>query len=184
MSEMSRKLLSWRSLVMGAVGAIVLVDLILLIFLWQLNASDPAALMRQRVDLEAQAKLLKADVARGQQIRKNLPGIGGEADHFYRDQLAPAAQGYSSIVGDLSEIATKAGLRTAGTSFRDKKLEGRGVTEVDIDEIVEGDYASVLHFIEGLERSKNFYLLTDLGLEPQTAGGLRLRLELRTYFRS
>jgi hypothetical protein len=184
MSDLTRKLLKWRSLAMAAVGAIVLADLVLLLFLWQLNASDPAALMRQRADLETRAKLLKADVLRGQQIRKNLPGIGGQADHFYTDQLAPAAQGYSSIVGDLGEIAGKAGLRTAGTSFRDKRLEGRGVTEVDIDEIVEGDYGSVLHFIEGLERSKNFYLLTDLGLEPQTVGGLRLRLELRTYFRS
>src|ERR1700722_5424242 len=184
MSEATSKYLSWRSLVMAGVGLIVLADVVLLLFLWQLNASDPAALTRQRADIEGRAKLLKADVARGQRIRKDLPGIGGEADHFYRDQLAPASQGYSAIVGDLSEIAVKAGLRTDGTSFRDKRLEGRGVTEVEIEEVVEGDYSSVVHFIQGLERSKNFYLLTDLGLDPQTTGGLRLRLNLKTYFRS
>jgi len=49
---------------------------------------------------------------------------------------------------------------------------------------VEGDYANVINFINGLERSNNFYVLDGLSLASSTAGNLRLNLQLRTYFRS
>ncbi len=63
-------------------------------------------------------------------------------------------------------------------------MQERGVTEIQIQETVEGDYASVLKYIAGLERSRNFYLLSDLGLDSSETGVLHLKLVLKTYFRT
>jgi hypothetical protein len=76
-------------------------------------------------------------------------------------------------------------LRSSGIAFHEKEVKGRGVVEVDISDTVEGDYPAIIQFINGLERSKYFYLLSDLKLgSASTGGGIRLNLELRTYFRT
>jgi len=72
-------------------------------------------------------------------------------------------------------------------------VKGRGVEEIKISETVEGDYPSIIKFINGLEQSKYFYLLSDLKLDLASISGtgvgnqgslIRLHLELRTYFKT
>ena len=58
------------------------------------------------------------------------------------------------------------------------------MVEVEIASVVNGDYSSVVRFINGLEHSDNFYVLEGLALAAGSAGELRLNLHLRTYFRS
>ena len=64
--------------------------------------------------------------------------------------------------------------------------ECRGVNDVAISANVEGNYTSLVTFIDGLEHSKYFYLLKDLRLDSAATpgGGIRLQLELHTYFRT
>jgi Tfp pilus assembly protein PilO len=183
MNWMSRSR-GWKRVVLAGLGALVVVDLGLAILLWQLRQTDPTDLSRQRTALETKSKLLKADVARGEAIRKEMPKVGDQAGEFYTQQLPAATAGYSSLVADLGEIANKSGLKTASISFQDHELKDRGVTEIAIQETVEGDYSSVLKYIQGLERSRNFYLLSDLGLDSSETGTLHLKLVLKTYFRT
>ena len=58
------------------------------------------------------------------------------------------------------------------------------MTLVTVLDSVDGDYPAIIQFINGLERSKYFYLLNNLQLDTSNLGGIRLRLELRTYFRT
>jgi Tfp pilus assembly protein PilO len=183
MNWMSRSR-GWKNVVLAGLGALVLADLGLAVFLWHLRQTDPTDLSRQRTELQTKTKLLKADVARGDAILKEMPKVGDQASSFYEQQLPPATAGYSALVADLGEIATKAGLRTTSTAFQDHELKDRGVTEIQIQETVEGDYSSVMKYIQGLERSRNFYLLSDLGLDTSETGILHLKLLLRTYFRT
>jgi hypothetical protein len=88
------------------------------------------------------------------------------------------------LIADLGEIAGHSGVQTAGVTFKQKDLRDRGVTEIFITASVEGDYPGLVHFINGLERSRYFYLLDDLTLASESAGSVRLNLVLRTYFRS
>jgi hypothetical protein len=63
-------------------------------------------------------------------------------------------------------------------------VKGRGVTEISIGTSVEADYPAVIQFINGLERSKYFYLLDDLQLGSASSGAIRLQIGLHTYFRT
>jgi hypothetical protein len=49
---------------------------------------------------------------------------------------------------------------------------------------VEGPYPALLQFISGIERSKNFYFLNQLQLNAAGPNGIRLQLDLHTYFRT
>lgn len=172
----------WITVLLAVVFA---ADLALVYVLWQSSREGAEALRAQRDRLEIQAKLLKADAQRGEKIREAISGEGKEYDSFYRSAFLGATDGYSAIEQDLGDIASKANLKSSGITFQQKDVKGRGVAEIQISDTVQGDYPAIIQFINGLERSKYFYLLSDLKLDSaSTGGGIRLHLELRTYFRT
>lgn len=174
----------WKRWVQWSLAAVVAVDLVLLVVTWRVAQSNPSEQRRELERLRAQHALLKADVERVSAIRGTLPRVNEECDRFVADRLLDAASGYSVIVADLGRIANRAGLHTNSITFQHQELGKRGVVQVDVAATVEGDYASLVRFINGLERSENFYLLDALTLASSTGGGIKLNLQLRSYFRA
>jgi Tfp pilus assembly protein PilO len=131
--------------------------------------------------------LLKADIARAQDIRKKMPAIQKDCDQF-EQSLYPATTGYSSVSAELGAIAKKAGLRI-DNRFRQQDVKGRQLTEVEIDVNVVGSYAGVVHFLNGLQRSNVVYAVqglaakTDTGPQGQT-GQVHVTMHIKTYFRT
>lgn len=175
---------NWKIAIGIALGLLLLVDVALGVFLWNGSRQGPDALRAERARLALQAKLLKADLKRGEAIRSSLPQVGIDCDKFYQNSFLDSKTGYSQIESDLGAIAQKAGVRTPELSFQQKAVEGRGVTEIQIKTAVAADYPSLVRFINGLERSRNFYLVDDLRLASATAGGIQLEIEMHTYFRT
>jgi hypothetical protein len=174
----------WKLWTAIALGVVLALDLGLAIFLWRASLQRPEETQTQLKRLALQAKELHADVDRGEKIRASLPQAGKDADEFYRNSFLEAPTGYSRIEGDLGEIAAKSGVKIAGYTFKRTELKDRGVTEIDITTDLDADYPAIIQFINGLERSKNFYLLDSLHLTSATTGGIRLDLDLHTYFRT
>lgn len=175
----------WKIWIIAGLVALFAADLTLGYMVWQSSRQAVESMRAQRDRLALDSKLLKADVERGEKIRQSLSGVGKEYDGFYRTAFLGATDGYSAIDEDLGTIASKANLKRSGISFQEKEVKGRGVVAVDISDTVEGDYPAIIQFINGLERSKYFYLLNNLKLDSASTGnGIRLHLELRTYFRT
>lgn len=178
---------TWQGLkrwIQVGVGLILLADVGLVVALWQTTREDRNEMMAQRSRLAAEAKLLRADVQRGEKIRDSLPRAGKECDTFYRQSFLDAATGYSQVEADLDSIAQKAGVKTTGFAFKQKDVKDRGVTEISITTNVAADYPQMIQFINGIERSKNFYLLDSLQLGSAAPGAIRLELALHTFFRT
>ncbi len=167
-----------------ALIALFAIDLGLLYIRWQSSPESVAAMRVERDNLARQAALLKGDVQRGEKIRNSLNNVQHDYDAFYKTAFLSNADGYSAIEADLATLAAKSGLRTTNVGFQQKDVKGRGVTDVSIDQTVEGDYSSLVQYINGLEHSKYFYLLSDLKLDTASTGGIRLHLDLHTYFRN
>jgi hypothetical protein len=183
----NRKWENWKIATVVGLSLLLAADIGLCIFLWQTSRQAPGELRAQRDRLMGQAKLLRADVARGEKIRASLPQVGEDSDNFYRESFLDEKTGYSDVELDLAAIAAKAGVKTSGFSFKRTEIKGRGVTEIEIGTTVDADYPAIVEFINGLERSKNFYMLDDLRLNSaaaSTGGGIRLELGLHTFFRT
>ncbi len=174
----------WKKWTRWGLVILLLLDVALVVIDRSAAQSDAQQQRGQARRLQQQQGLLAKDVARADAIRSHVPELGGEGQRFYKDELLPSSLGYSAVVSDLGELAAHAGLRTSGVRFEQKPVSNRGVTEVQIGATVEGSYASLIQFINGLERSKNFYLLDNLSLASAASGTIRLNLSLRTYFRS
>lgn len=175
---------NWKTWIGAALALLLAADIALAVFLVRSSREAPDEMRAQRDRLAVESRLLKADVERGQKIRASLPQVGKDCQDFYQRSFLDVTTGYSSIETDLGSIASKAGLKTSGFSFKEEEIKDRGVTEMTITTSVDGNYAAVIEFINGLERSKNFYLLNNLSLNSATSGEIKLALELHTYFRT
>ncbi len=175
---------AWKKGIASALLLLVAIDIALVVVLWQIGQNGPQAMRARQGRLTEQAKLLRADVARGERIRASLPEAGKECDAFYSHAFFGSTTGYSRIESDLNSISQGAGVQTSGLQFKQKAVKGRGVTEVDVQTKVTADYPSLIRFINGLERSQDFFLLDGVELHSGNGGMVDLDLQLHTYFRT
>jgi len=173
-----------KNIVMGVLGALLALDVGLGVFLWRTSRQSPEEARAEVEHLALQAKLRRAEVVRGEKIRASLPQVGKDCDSFFEETFVDKASGYSALESDLNSIANKAGLRISDKNYKEQDVKNHGVTEISIAADVEGSYSSLIQFIDGLQQSKNFYLLNNLSLGSSQGGVIKLQLELRTYFRS
>ena len=173
-----------RNNIIRAILAIILVaDLALVVVDVKLN-SAPHVQMTDLNRLTMVEKQYRADDARLERFKSELPADEKQWDEFFTSHFHPAGAGYSAISQDLGELSSSAGLHSESISFRQHEPDARGLMQVDIATAVEGDYDSLVQFLNKLEHSDNFYVLDSMALASSTVGKLRLNVQLRTYFRT
>jgi type IV pilus assembly protein PilO len=173
-----------KRVILGGVTLLVIADVALAAYSWQLS-SAPQALPQAQI---MQHDLLKADIKRAQEIRDNIPKTQKDCDRF-EQSLFPASSGYSAVRAELGSIARKSGSRLENIAFKQTDVANRGMTEVAIDATVTGDYKSVIGFLNGLQRSPSLYAVDSLTLATETsnqssANVIKVALHLKTYFRT
>jgi Tfp pilus assembly protein PilO len=117
-----------------------------------------------------------------------MPGTKADCDRF-DDSLPLARQGYSVITTEFEQLGRESGLQISSLDFRPADLAARGMTELLVDVKVAGNYKSVVRFINGVQRSQNYYVLDSLSLAKDTAGTpgstgtVNVDLHLKSYFK-
>jgi Tfp pilus assembly protein PilO len=150
---------------------------------WKLNSS-PHVQVGELNRLDMMVKQYRADNTRLERFKAELPSDEKQWDEFFTTHFHPAGAGYSAISEDLGDLSRSAGLRSEAISFHQHTPDARGLMQVDISTAVEGDYDSLVQFLNKLEHSENFYVLDSLALASSSLGKLRLNVQLRTYFRT
>jgi Tfp pilus assembly protein PilO len=176
-----------KRIILVGVTLLVLADVALAAYSWQLS-SAPHAPEQQLAVETIQHNLLKADIKRAQDIRDDIPAIQKDCERF-EQSLFPARSGYSAVRSELGTVAKKSGTQLEDLSFKPTEIANRGMTEVVIDATVNGNYKSVIGFLNGLQRSSNLYAVDALSLAPENANQasanvIKVTLHLRTYFRT
>lgn len=174
-----------KRLILGALALVVALDAGLTLVSWRLSTTGGSPAQELNL-LAGQLKLLKADIERTRQIRVRMPADQQDCDAF-EQSLPSIAAGYSSVLGDIGNLAKKSGLQTETMTFHQKDISDRRLSEVEVTATVSGDYAGVVRFINGLQRAGNLYVVDELSLASATqspAGPVRVNLHLKTYFRS
>jgi Type II secretion system (T2SS), protein M subtype b len=138
-----------------------------------------------------QVALVRADIERANKIKAHLPEVQKYFDQF-ETTLPPAGKGYSMVSQELGDIAHETHVQVQDVKFRQKELSGRNVDEIEVEALLDGDYAGIVRFLNRLQRSKNTYVVDSLGLDSATGAGaanqappgtVKVSLHLRSYFR-
>jgi Tfp pilus assembly protein PilO len=172
-----------NNIVRAIIAVVLLADAVLIGIQWKINSSPHV----QPTDLNRLAmveKQYRADDARLERFKTELPADEKQWDQFFTTHFHPAGAAYSAISQDLGALSRTAGLASDSITFHQHPPDARGLMQVDISTAVEGDYDSLVQFLNKLEHSENFYVLDSLALASSSAGKLRLNVQLRTYFRT
>lgn len=138
-----------------------------------------------------QVSLVKADVERASKIKARLPEVQKYFDQF-ETTLPPVGRGYSVVSQEVGDIARETHVQVEDLKFREKEISGRNVNEIEIEALLNGDYAGIVRFLNRLQRSKNTYVVDSLGLDSASGAGgpgqappgtVKVSLHLRSYFR-
>jgi len=132
-------------------------------------------------------RLLRADVKRAREIQQEIPKTKADCELF-ENSLPAAGTGYSMISAELQDLSQKSGSQISSLSFHPADKASHGITEVSLDASISGDYKSVVQFVDGLQKSKNHYVVDNLSLANDRTGAgkssLRVNLHLRSYLKA
>lgn len=177
-----------KQLIIGALALLITADLALAAYSWRLS-SLPQTPKDQLSAEQRRLEVLRADIRRAEEIKEKMPATQQDCDKF-EQSLRPANSGYSGIAAEIGAIAGKAALQMDNVTFKQKPVPSRNLESVDVDATVNGDYASVVKFLNGLQRSENVYEVEGLSLgssDSEKNGGngpVRVTVHMRTYFRT
>jgi len=174
-----------KRLILGFVILLVLADGALAVYSWDLAS----AIRKPEQQFAAETKhldLLKQSIENAQKIRENIPAIQKDCDRF-EHSLSPARSGYSAVSSELDTIAKKAGIQLGDLTYKPTAIPERGLAEVSIDATVNGDYKSVIQFLNGVQRTASLYEVDSLTLANENANQgpanlIKVALHLKTYF--
>jgi Tfp pilus assembly protein PilO len=115
-------------------------------------------------------------------MEDKLKNADKDLGKFFSNRL-PERQ--SAIATELAKLAQQTNVRIGQERYEPKVSDLPELTRVQIEASVEGDYISLVKFINALERDKMFFVVRSLQLrgEPQS-GSVKLALKTDTFLRS
>lgn len=173
-----------RRTIITGVALLLAADVALGVYSWRLSKAPN--ITPQSMDAEARTlKRLKAEIESAEKVKEQFPDTVKDCDKF--EQALPlASSASSSIEAELGDVSKKAGIQLTGVIFHDREMTGRNITERLMDATVSGGYENVVRFLNGLQKSPNFYVVDSLELtsEATTPNVLRVSVHMRTFFRT
>jgi type IV pilus assembly protein PilO len=170
-------LLSLLNLHIAGVAVLLIVNLVLAIQLflaWTTLRNSSTDQLQQR---QSTLRALQLEMSPLKGLPQKVALSRSQADEFYQARF-PAA--YSTISATINELSSKNSVRLTSLAYTPARALP-GLMEVRMDASLSGEYTALMHFINGLERSKTFFLINGLTLTGSQGGLVNLRLRLTTY---
>ena len=164
----------------GLLGLVCLYLLVRMVVLYQEAKNQNADALNQQ-QLIYQTALQTGKPLEG--IDAKLRTADQQADTFYAERLPVS---YSEIASKLGALALQDHVRLANNQYGQKPVDNVSVgqlTEVQMDASLSGDYRGLVEFLNGLERSRIFFVIRGVTLTGQQGGKVNLRIHFFTYLR-
>ncbi|HWF11363.1 MAG TPA: GspMb/PilO family protein [Bryobacteraceae bacterium] len=170
-------------LVRFGLGLLLVANLVAASFAFNLFGSSPEAL---NAALNSANNQLHADQARLARSRVLAGSVGkgkSEGDTFLASYFTNRRHTYSTILGEIRETATMAGMKTQEGTFALDPIEGSGdLSIMTISVNFEGTFPQLVKFVNLLDRSPRFLIIESMQVAPQPKGDiLNTNLKLHVF---
>jgi type IV pilus assembly protein PilO len=168
--------LTWHYVGVAVLALVVLGLAIRLGLDWAATSSSSSnALLNRQIEL----KTLEVQTAPLRGIDQRVVDSRKQIQEFYAQRI-PA--NYSSIAVQIGDLAVKSGVHISGLQYTQGVTTG-DLTEISLDARIGGEYQQIMHFVNGLERSKTFFVIRAMAFTGQQGGLVNLRLRVTTWLR-
>jgi type IV pilus assembly protein PilO len=170
-------LFSVLNLHFAGVALLLIVNLVLGVQLFLAWSTLRSASAEQLLQQQTAYRALQLEMSPLRGLPQKVDLSRTQADEFYAARFPSA---YSTVSATINDLATKNSVRLTNLAYTPTPAVA-GLAELRMDASLSGEYAPMMHFINGLERSKTFFLINGLTLTGQQGGLVNLRLRLNTY---
>jgi type IV pilus assembly protein PilO len=171
------KLFSVLHLHFAGVALLLILNLVLAIQLFLAWSSLRAASAERLRQQQTAYRALQIEMSPLRGLPEKVALSRTQAEEFYAQRFPSA---YSTISATIYDLATKNSIRLTNLAYTPTPALV-GLAELRMDVSLSGEYAPLMHFINGLERSKTFFFINGLTLTGSQGGLVNLRLRLITY---
>lgn len=136
-------------------------------------------------DLRKQVGQKQSVLQRSKQLVAKVDKGRTQGDEFLSRYFLSRPTTYSTLVGELNDLAKAAGVRPKEQSYNEEEVEGSDeLGMLSITAGYEGSYADLLHFLREIDRANRLVIIESLAASPQQgAGVLNITLRLNTFIR-
>lgn len=137
------------------------------------------------LDLRRQVSSKQAVLKRSKELAAKVDKGRTQGDEFLGKYFLSRPTTYSTLVGELNQLAKAAGVRPKEQAFNEEEVEGSDeLGMVSITAGYEGSYADLLHFLREIDKANRLVIIESLAASPQQGSGvLNITLRLNTFIR-
>lgn len=185
MAQLGLKKNDPRTTARVGLGVLLLLNLIAAWFVYSPLGGSAEEMEARLTDLRKQVGQKQAALQRTKALAAKVDKGRAQGDEFLGRYFLSRPTTYSTLVGELNQLAKTAGVRPKEQSFNEEEVEGSDeLGMVSITAGYEGTYADLLHFLRELDRANRLVIIESLAASPQQGSGvLNISLRLNTFIR-
>jgi len=164
-----------------ALIVLALVNIAALTYLLLPSRTDMTAQRQALNEAEQEAQRLTRTVAPLHDIGTKLKKADVDINDFYKNRLASR---YSEVLDQIGKVASNSRVTIGAVTYKESPTTLPDLQLLEMQADISGPYADLVKFVNGLERSKIFFIINSVSLSGQKEGaGVRLTLRFETYLR-
>lgn len=173
----------WRPIAIALAG-LVTVNVLLHVFVIRetvrVSGDREAILANERDRLGRQ----RAEVAELEATASKFACTSSDVEHVFEDVLSSKQQRMTAIQRELRRLARENRMDPERLSYTGSEVADTGLVQFGVSFPLSGPFEMLQHFIEDVESSPNFLIVSDISLTGDRSQGQNLRLQVRvaTYF--
>jgi type IV pilus assembly protein PilO len=163
-----------RVMVRLVLGLLLIANLVAAGFAFNIFGPSPEGLNQSLVSAEAQLQSDQGRLTRTRVLASKIGKGKTEGDTFLANYFTSRRYTYSTVLSEIREIATTAGMKTQeGTLASPDPIEGTDeLSMVTISINFEGTFPQLVKFVNLLDRSPRFLIIESMQAAPQPKGDI------------
>jgi Tfp pilus assembly protein PilO len=172
-----------RIVMRAVIGVLLAANLVAAVMAFKPFGGSADDLRREQTALTRQLTQLQARVAARKRIVDKVELARREGDDFLAKYFTDRRTTYSTVMGELDQMADQAGIKPRNSSNELNQIEGSDTLEwMSITAGYEGTYASLEKFVNLLDKSSRFLIIENMQAAPQqNTQTLTVTLKLDTF---
>jgi len=182
------KSVSWTSpetLLRIALGLLLLANLVAAGFSFHWWGDSPRAVESRIDDLRRELNIERSLVLKTKLMAVKVETARDQSGKFINTYMTSRRVTYSTVLGELNQMAATAGVKTRETGISRDQVEGsESLSMLTITAGYEASYANLLKFMNQLDKSPRFIIIESLQAAPQAnSQSLLVTVKLNTFVR-
>jgi hypothetical protein len=174
-----------RAVIRLGLGVLLAANLVAAYFVVRPIGGSAQELAQQALEMHSQIRQQQGMLDRSRVLVSKIESGRGEGDQFMGSYFLPRRPAYSTIMGELNDLAVQSKITPRDSAWALEPVEGSDTLDMlQISANFEGSYPDLVHFVNLLDKSNRLLIIESLNATPQQTGGrLNVMLKLDTFVR-